>query len=69
MPSRQPETNVAVSEPFPNRQAAEIRMADAIRDYYGDGVPPLPRGVVAFDPSEIEDGGRASMTVPSAVSR
>lgn len=55
MPSRQPEPSVAVSEPVPNRQAAEIRMAEAIRDYYGDSLPPLPIGVVPLDPSEIED--------------
>lgn len=38
-----------------HRHAAEVRMAESIREFYGDEAPPLPTGVVPFDPSEIED--------------
>ncbi|WP_305785836.1 hypothetical protein [Symbioplanes lichenis] len=38
-----------------HRHAAEIRMAEGVRIYYGGQTPPLPTGVIPFDPSEIED--------------
>jgi len=37
-----------------HRHAAEVRMAQGVRDYYGGQEVPLPTGVVPFDPSEIE---------------
>ncbi len=38
-----------------HRHAAELRMAESVGNYYGGNKPPLPTGVVPFDPSEIED--------------
>ena len=38
-----------------HRTAAELRMARGVHEYYGDGVVPLPVGVVPFEESELPD--------------
>jgi hypothetical protein len=38
-----------------HRHAAELRMAKGVERYYAGQSPPLPTGVVPFDPSELED--------------
>jgi hypothetical protein len=38
-----------------HRHAAELRMSKGVERYYAGQTPPLPTGVVPFDPSELED--------------